>query len=246
MATRRSRNRMHALDYSPYGYLAEHGFAGVLRFTGQRRDTDAGGYLLGNGYRLFNPSLMRFARPDTVSPFGVGGLNPYAYCSGDPVNMWDPSGKAGQRTGLTALLNNFGLPKKDLKFHLKSLATPAHKGQWLYVKKRTGDQFTTYRFTGDHPLITGRQEGPVETRSQVAGVFFTKGDVYIPSPRFDHPGINLIAKGYKREVLASETHAFILPAAGAGLTVANQNSGPPGISRRQRAVPNDYVGDIRR
>jgi len=246
MATRRSRNRMHALDYSPYGYLAEHGFAGVLRFTGQRLDTDAGGYLLGNGYRLFNPSLMRFARPDTVSPFGVGGLNPYAYCSGDPVNMWDPSGKAGQRTGLTALLINFRLPKKDLKFHLKSLATPERKGQYMHVKKRTGDQFTTYRFTGDHPLITGRQEGLVEQRSQVAGVFFTKGDVYIPSPSFYHRGTHLIARGYKREVLNSETHAFISLPARAELTVATQNSGPPGISRRQRAVPIDYVEDIRR
>ncbi|KPZ22499.1 RHS repeat-associated core domain-containing protein, partial [Pseudomonas syringae group genomosp. 3] len=30
--------------------------------------------------------------PDSLSPFGKGGLNAYAYCAGDPVNRSDPSG----------------------------------------------------------------------------------------------------------------------------------------------------------
>ncbi|WP_434706426.1 RHS repeat-associated core domain-containing protein [Pseudomonas sp. Z1-12] len=45
-----------------------------------------GHYLLGNGYRAFNPGLMRFNSPDSLSPFGEGGLNAYAYSVGDPVN----------------------------------------------------------------------------------------------------------------------------------------------------------------
>lgn len=49
-------------------------------------------YLLGNGYRGYNPVLMRFYSPDSLSPFAAGGLNCYAYCAGDPVNFSDPSG----------------------------------------------------------------------------------------------------------------------------------------------------------
>ena len=51
-----------------------------------------GHFLLGNGYRAFNPVLMRFNSPDSLSPFGKGGLNAYAYCVGDPVNYSDPAG----------------------------------------------------------------------------------------------------------------------------------------------------------
>ncbi|PPA01067.1 RHS repeat-associated core domain-containing protein, partial [Pseudomonas sp. MWU12-2312b] len=43
--------------------------------------------------RAFNPVLMRFNSPDSLSPFGKGGLISYAYCSGDPVNNIDPSGR---------------------------------------------------------------------------------------------------------------------------------------------------------
>ncbi|MDT0544695.1 MULTISPECIES: RHS repeat-associated core domain-containing protein [Streptomyces] len=34
----------------------------------------------------------RFASPDSWSPFGAPGLNLYAYCTGDPINMIDPHG----------------------------------------------------------------------------------------------------------------------------------------------------------
>lgn len=60
-------------------------------FNGQHLER-TGSYLLGNGYRAYNPSLRRFDTPDSLSPFGQGGLNAYVYCSGDPVNRRDPSG----------------------------------------------------------------------------------------------------------------------------------------------------------
>ncbi|WP_439412559.1 RHS repeat-associated core domain-containing protein [Enterobacter ludwigii] len=64
----------------------------LLGFNGERLDPVLGGYHLGNGYRLYNPTLRRFTAPDDMSPFGAGGINPYAYCAGDPINHTDPTG----------------------------------------------------------------------------------------------------------------------------------------------------------
>ncbi|CAI8850208.1 RHS repeat-associated core domain-containing protein [Pseudomonas sp. IT-P4] len=80
--------------YAPYGHRRlESGPGSLLGFTGEALDPATGHYLLGNGHRAFNPVLMRFNSPDGLSPFGRGGLNPYAYCLGDPVNFSDPTGR---------------------------------------------------------------------------------------------------------------------------------------------------------
>ncbi|ADW76673.1 nematicidal protein 2-like protein (plasmid) [Rahnella aceris] len=65
---------------------------GIPGFNGERPDPVSGSYHLGNGYRAYNPVLRRFNCPDSLSPFGAGGINPYAYCAGDPVNHTDPTG----------------------------------------------------------------------------------------------------------------------------------------------------------
>ncbi|MEE4093290.1 RHS repeat-associated core domain-containing protein [Pseudomonas viridiflava] len=83
------------ISYTPYGHRRP--LAAPLNlpgFTGQQVDPITGHYLLGNGYRAFNPSLMRLNSPDNLSPFGDGGLNAYAYCVGDPVNWIDIEGHA--------------------------------------------------------------------------------------------------------------------------------------------------------
>nr|WP_314533300.1 RHS repeat-associated core domain-containing protein [uncultured Pseudomonas sp.] len=90
-------NRSNPLAYSPYGHLpTENGLLSLLGFNGERRDSITGHYLLGNGYRAFSPVIMRFNSPDSLSPFATGGINPYVYCSGDPVNFTDPSGHFGE------------------------------------------------------------------------------------------------------------------------------------------------------
>jgi RHS repeat-associated protein len=104
LATDLQRSVLHTLKvnqhpqpipYSPYGHRpAETGLASLLGFNGERSDTVTGDYLLGNGYRAFSPVLMRFNCPDSLSPFGKGGLNAYTYCLGDPINRNDQDGHA--------------------------------------------------------------------------------------------------------------------------------------------------------
>lgn len=80
--------------YTPFGFRPQSMEpATALGFNGEPREPGTGGYLLGNGHRLYNPVLMRFGRPDDLSPFGKGGVNAYAYCEGDPANRSDPTGE---------------------------------------------------------------------------------------------------------------------------------------------------------
>ena len=84
---RQTRNRA----YSAHGYHCATGVvAGALGFNGEYVERH-GLYLLGS-YRAYSPALKLFCSPDSLSPFGAGGLNPYAYCLGDPVNHVDPTG----------------------------------------------------------------------------------------------------------------------------------------------------------
>ena len=95
--TLKKNTERQPIAYSPYGHRrGESGLTSLLGFNGERPDPVTGHYLLGNGYRAFNPVLMRFNSPDSLSPFGKGGMNSYAYCSGDPINRADPTGHIGQ------------------------------------------------------------------------------------------------------------------------------------------------------
>lgn len=90
------RDSTHTLTYTAYGHSKTlPSTAALIGFTGQRHDGLTNCYLLGNGYRAFSTRTGRFLSPDTFSPFGLGGINSYAYCSGDPVNQVDPSGHMG-------------------------------------------------------------------------------------------------------------------------------------------------------
>jgi RHS repeat-associated protein len=103
----------HSLVYSPYGHRQpESGLVSLLGFTGQRPDPVTGQYHLGNGYRAFNPVLSRFHCPDSLSPFGRGGLNAYAYCAGDPMNRTDPT---GHFWGIGTFLRRIGVMRKVAK-----------------------------------------------------------------------------------------------------------------------------------
>lgn len=89
-----NRGEVSQMTYSVYGHLSGiHLPSTHLGFNGECRERHTGWYMLGNGYRAYNPVLMRFHSPDKLSPFGAGGLNPYTYCAADPINHRDPSGR---------------------------------------------------------------------------------------------------------------------------------------------------------
>lgn len=85
-------NRPHPIAYTPYGHHPLGDLLSLLGFNGELPDPLTGHYHLGSGSRQFNPVLMRFNSPDSLSPFGKGGRNAYAYCEGDPRIFLDPSG----------------------------------------------------------------------------------------------------------------------------------------------------------
>lgn len=83
------------IAYTPFGY--SHMLQPVrsqTAFNGETLESVGHRYPLGLGYRSYSPVLGRFHSPDDWSPFGNGGLNPYCYCQGDPINNRDPSGHA--------------------------------------------------------------------------------------------------------------------------------------------------------
>ncbi|KQQ50699.1 hypothetical protein ASF84_20730 [Pseudomonas sp. Leaf127] len=115
--------------YSPYGHRPPANT--FLGFNGERPDPLTGHYWLGNGYRAFNPVLMRFNQPDSLSPFGRGGLNAYAYCLGNPVNRRDPEGHVS--------LALYDLPDVVLSNIFKSLSM-SDVSNLRYVSVRLNDR----------------------------------------------------------------------------------------------------------
>lgn len=106
-------NENPTYSYTPYGessHVNENASLPLIKrrnigFNGERLDSIANLYHLGNGTRAYSPELMIFLSPDPLSPFGEGGFNCYAYCHGDPINRQDPSGliSSGWSLGLALL-----------------------------------------------------------------------------------------------------------------------------------------------
>lgn len=99
---------VNRVAYTPYGNSnAARPSQSRLGFNGELRE-GPGWYHLGNGHRVYNPALRRFHSPDRLSPFDKGGLNPYTYCLGDPVNHTDPTGRIAKFLHIAAFIG-FGI-----------------------------------------------------------------------------------------------------------------------------------------
>lgn len=119
----------NVIAYSVYGaQSAQQDVETLLAFNAQLREANIGWYLLGNGYRAYNPRLMRFHSPDSWSPFGMGGLNAYMYCMGDPLNRSDKSGHAPLFPGLPLGLRKF-VSRVDRFFFGGSSVTGANRSK---------------------------------------------------------------------------------------------------------------------
>lgn len=94
-------------SYTPFGFRSL--FSSSPGLSGAQVDPITGWYFLGNGYRVFNPVLMRFHSPDNWSPFGEGGVNPYIYSLNDPINNIDPSGHLSTEAIIGITLSAIGL-----------------------------------------------------------------------------------------------------------------------------------------
>lgn len=66
--------------------------ASLPNYHGLPYNEEFGGYMLGNGYRLYNPRIGRLNKPDSMPPHSKAGINPFAYAFNDPINFFDPSG----------------------------------------------------------------------------------------------------------------------------------------------------------
>jgi RHS repeat-associated protein len=122
-------------SYSAYGALSA--VTGPrLAYCGQLRDPFKGIYHLGNGHRCFDPALMRFLSPDTLSPFGAGGVNAYAYCQGEPINSQDNSG----RMGVSSLLQAAYVAGKGamINKHVSALAEMRKNGAPVWKQSVVG------------------------------------------------------------------------------------------------------------
>jgi|GEM_PF-1577439 len=131
--------RHHA--FTAYGEHSSDETDSLLGYRGAYRDTEVASgadpvvdrYPLGQGYRWYVPGQMQFQAPDSESPFGAGGWQPYGYCDGDPINRADPTGHswALDALGVASLLSPYPVPVPA--------GVAEHQPAWLKTAVRIGE-----------------------------------------------------------------------------------------------------------
>lgn len=104
-------------------------------FVGELLEAFGDHYILGNGVRAYAQTLMRFRSPDALAPFGAGGINSFMYCSGNPVNFIDRTGRMHEPLSLQQLahrmVNYLSLQPSQRKAYNKT-------DNEMYLKRRRG------------------------------------------------------------------------------------------------------------
>ena len=196
-----SARHVHPITYSPYGHRhVDSSPLSLLGFNGERPDPETGHYLLGNGYRAFNPALMRFNSPDNLSPFGKGGLNPYTYCLGDPINSADPTGHIIEIQRIITALETFKPRLKIPRPLLKSSSTTVN----LSASNSVPKGYTLAGFHGSSSSNIGSFEKGLDTKKAGSAHGQKYGDGFYATLDIDFAGNyakQSIEKAYKHNKL---------------------------------------------
>ena len=161
--------RPNSIAYAAYGHQsAQHEVMACVGFNGELRESQTSWYFLGNGYRVYNPRLMRFHSPDSWSPFGAGGLNAYMYCV-DPLNFSDPSGHMKFFTNLTRRLNQ-GVNRASSTSSLSPILPSPSRTSLNSLAQNHGDIDNGAMFEPTYktiPALTRKSRTHIETRTHI-------------------------------------------------------------------------------
>lgn len=231
------------IAYSPYGQQSsKREVMTRLGFNGEMREAKPEWYLLGNGYRTYNPRLMRFHSPDSLSPFGEGGLNAYMYCGGEPVMNSDPTGHyfGWISTGAQKIFGGL----RTLTTRTASIATTAasHTASAIgsgvsRVVHRARNTFDGM-FSFDQEALKQTQFWfPRISKSTVAKHPYAKFSTKTPQ---DHGYANRIKLPSK--VPLKQSHGFANRREITNLNQSEQNHGYSNRTEIRRHLPTPYIG----
>lgn len=119
-----SNGVVNSVAHTAYGHpSAQQPIKAQLRYNGEFSEPQTGWQLLGNGYRAYNFTLMRFQSPDSWSPFGSGGVNAYAYSEGEPVMNVDPQRQVFASVPTPYMNHRFQRLRPDTRYFIEVRAT---------------------------------------------------------------------------------------------------------------------------
>ncbi|MVV51439.1 RHS repeat-associated core domain-containing protein [Pseudomonas sp. PB120] len=222
--------RPNSVTYCTYGHqTAQQKVATHMGFNGEVRESSLGWYLLGNGYRAYNPVLMRFHSPDSLSPFGAGGLNAYMYCGGEPVMGSDPSGRFNPRKWWPNIKKTFK-PRTTNSFPALETRPGTRPNEYLPLP-RNSRAAAVPTSTVSLPSNTNSQTPPSVRENRRRGLPDGYEDYQVPPPR----------RYLKKESPLSQIVSAVAsnargPAGGSTTPAPSQNYSLPGSSRSRASV----------
>ncbi|MEN5036021.1 RHS repeat-associated core domain-containing protein [Pseudomonas sp. TWI929] len=196
-------SKIKLYPYTPYGFSASTDSL-LSGFMGEVFSTRVEGYILGNGYRTYSPTIMRFHSPDNMSPFHAGGYNAYAAFMNNPVNKVDPTGHYPMTVMRAVSRFKASIRNRAMNKTLPALtdAHPEDRSKALVrYKKRTDISDSDFR------LITSHRDIKFLAGEERKYILTNRGDFVVGNQNtesFPHPMLkyfagrdsNVISAGY--------------------------------------------------
>jgi RHS repeat-associated protein len=186
-----------------------------LRYRDYYHDAATGFYYL--PARYYDPATARFLSPDPAPPSAGDplSLNAYAYCVGDPVNSYDPTG------AVMDVMGDGKIGPEDIATH-NYVHAPAGSPQKDALRQK---MITSVKQA--EAAAAAARKAEASARAQRAK---QEGGLNL-SLRPTHPdGVDMVlgAAGLAGDVLTACGGMLSVPAAGAGATAGELTAGPPG------------------